>query len=106
MNCFRKCSEQRVPVRRTRVENVGQDGHHAELVLLTRLLGDVLTDNLGPGRQGRRQSLSTITSITGQSGSLPGHFLLLPSLHQPRLRGSVTGPQPYLGVLRTRTHTL
>lgn len=34
------------PAPRTRVENMRQHGHHAELVLLARLLGDVLADDL------------------------------------------------------------
>ena len=34
------------PAPRTRVENMRQNGHHAELVLLARLLGDVLADDL------------------------------------------------------------
>ena len=41
------------PAPRTSVEDVGQDGHDTELVLLTRLLGDVLVDDLwGPEDKG------------------------------------------------------
>lgn len=67
-------SERVVP--RTRVQNVGQDGHHAELVLLTRLLGDVLTDDLGPETKTEHHPFRYGAE---QSRSLPVTRLLLQS---------------------------
>lgn len=54
--------------RRTRVKNVGQDGHHTELVLLTRLLGDVLTDDLGPADGDRDKDLAPSLPLQSRAG--------------------------------------
>lgn len=77
------------PAPRTGIKNVRQHGHHAELVLLARLLGDVLVDDLWDPedkgwlegrvtrdqRQACKRRLRTITLTKEQSNLKDKTFL-------------------------------